>query len=90
LAHSQLAKVFLDKGLNSFIEDGSYGYIFAGFFIFWMFTFAVLLAMDVMECFLHALRLHWVEFQNKFYKADGYKFTPFSFSETLKDQLHND
>lgn len=90
LAHSQLAKVFFEKGLKSFINDGSTGFIFVGFFVFWMFTLAVLLAMDVMECFLHALRLHWVEFQNKFYRADGYKFTPFSFSECLKLNLNNE
>ena len=34
------------------------------------------MGMDTMECFLHALRLQWVEIQNKFYKADGWKFTP--------------
>ena len=42
-------------------------------------TFGVLMCMDSMECFLHALRLHWVEFQNKFYKGDGYKYDPSNF-----------
>ena len=50
-----------------------------------MATFGVLMMMDVMECFLHALRLHWVEFQNKFYKADGYLFVPYSYNNLLKE-----
>lgn len=41
--------------------------------------------MDVLECFLHALRLHWVEFQNKFFKADGIRFAPYSFKQTIED-----
>jgi V-type H+-transporting ATPase subunit a len=69
LAHSQLSEVFFEKSVKGFIEKGSPFGVFLSFAIFAGVTFSVILCMDVLECFLHALRLHWVEFQNKFYKV---------------------
>ena len=68
LAHSELATVFWEKAMLSTLEVNFFA-TFIGFGIFAGVTFGVLLMMDVLECFLHALRLHWVEFQNKFFKA---------------------
>ena len=80
LAHAQLASVFWQKMVQQYgVETGSVALTVAGVAVWSGATFAVLLCMDVLECFLHALRLHWVEFQNKFYKADGVPFEPFTF-----------
>lgn len=56
-------------------------------FAFMTVTFAVLMVMDVLECFLHTLRLHWVEFQNKFFKGTGYLYTPFSFEKVFIQEM---
>ena len=53
--------------------------------VFWAITFSVIMLMDCMECFLHCLRLHWVEFQNKFFKGAGYPFVAFDFETVLKE-----
>jgi V-type H+-transporting ATPase subunit a len=71
----------------SMIDTNNPVLIFFGYAVFAVVTFGVLLCMDVLECFLHALRLHWVEFQNKFYKADGYRFQPFEFKAILEKAI---
>lgn len=84
LAHSELATVFWEKAMLSTLNMNWFA-TFIGYGVFAGTTFGVLLMMDVLECFLHALRLHWVEFQNKFFSADGIRFAPYSFKQILKD-----
>ena len=90
LAHSQLSKVFFEYSIGMFsrfidqpVVDGML--LASIFVIYGGVTFGVLLCMDFMECFLHTLRLHWVEFQNKFFKADGHKFQPFCFEINIEE-----
>mmetsp|Transcript_38928 Transcript_38928/g.153979 ORF Transcript_38928/g.153979 Transcript_38928/m.153979 type:complete len:746 (-) Transcript_38928:522-2759(-) len=83
LAHAELSDVFLEKLLYTSIETGSPVGIVIGFSMWLCATIGVLMLMESLSAFLHALRLHWVEFQNKFYNlhGTGRKFAPFDFAE---------
>lgn len=69
------------------IQSGSVVVTVFAFPVFCICTLGVLIMMDAMECFLHTLRLHWVEFQNKFYKGDGKAFKPFDLDSQVKNEF---
>mmetsp|Transcript_12583 Transcript_12583/g.41478 ORF Transcript_12583/g.41478 Transcript_12583/m.41478 type:complete len:844 (-) Transcript_12583:81-2612(-) len=84
LAHAQLSAVFYDRILLMGVSTGNVFALTIAFAVWAMATLAVLMVMETLSAFLHALRLHWVEFQNKFYAGDGRLFTPFSFAQLSK------
>ncbi|XP_072954271.1 V-type proton ATPase subunit a1 isoform X1 [Typha angustifolia] len=80
LAHSELSTVFYEKLLLLAWGYDNLIIRLTGLAVFAFATAFILLMMETLSAFLHALRLHWVEFMSKFYHGDGYKFRPFSFA----------
>ncbi|KAF4011789.1 hypothetical protein G4228_003489 [Cervus hanglu yarkandensis] len=93
LAHAQLSEVLWAMLMHVGLRvDTTYGVLvlLPVISLFAVLTIFILLIMEGLSAFLHAIRLHWVEFQNKFYIGAGTKFVPFSFrllSSKFSDDL---
>ncbi|CAD5215997.1 unnamed protein product [Bursaphelenchus xylophilus] len=87
LAHAQLSDVLWEMLFNMGLTTGGIvGVVMTAviFFVFAVLSVSILVLMEGLSAFLHALRLHWVEFQSKFYGGDGIPFEPFSFAQLIR------
>jgi len=97
LAHAQLSEVFFQLTISLVLtQDWGIAWVnvlwntgiplIIGYLVWMGLTLAVLMGMECLGAFLHSLRLHWVEFQNKFYKGDGLNLIHFHLKKFIRKQ----
>lgn len=94
LAHAQLSEVLWGMTIKGAFSGDQYFsssilqviFLFVMFAMWLVLTIAILCVMEGLSAFLHALRLHWVEFNGKFYEGAGTAFAPLTF-ESIEDDI---
>ncbi|KHJ91838.1 V-type ATPase subunit family protein [Oesophagostomum dentatum] len=87
LAHAQLSEVLWDMLFQIGLTMGGWGgsaAIFILYYFFGVLSISILILMEGLSAFLHTLRLHWVEFNSKFYGGTGIAFEPLYFTRLIR------
>ena len=84
MVHAGFAKTFINLGAPGIYYGhtaAEAGHIIVeltpGYFMNMFIGLFLIMVLESLLSFINTLRLHWVEWFQKFYKGDGYRFTPF-------------
>jgi len=88
LAHTELTRIIHGGCLENRLKRGPFVLSILSI-LYGVLSFFLLIAEGIFTCFLHALRLQWIEFQSKFFKGDGIAYEPFVLKSYEEEKNEN-